>query len=72
VPQLVESGFYQFWLLFHFWQKWHISHPVEQGAVSANFGSTPRLACQNVPYLVENGFRNVPNLVQKHTAFGGD
>jgi len=31
VPQLVENGFCRFWFLFHFWQKWHISHPTEQG-----------------------------------------
>jgi len=67
VPQLVENGFYQFWLLFHFRQKWLISRPTEQGAVSANFGSIPKLACQNMPVLVENGFQYVPNLAREHT-----
>ena len=54
--------------MFHFCMKWHISHPTEQGAVCANFGSIPKLACQNVLLLVENGFQNVPNLVRKHSA----
>ena len=38
-----------------------------RGAVSANFGSIPKLACQNMPILVENGFQNVPNLAREHT-----
>ena len=37
-------------------------------AVSANFGLIPKLACQNVPYLAENGLQNVPILAQKHSS----
>ena len=39
-----------------------------ESAFCAIFGSSPKLACQNEPCLVEFGFQNVPVLVQKHTS----
>jgi len=36
--------------------------PYKRGAVSANFGSIPKLAYQNVPW-----FPNVPTLAHEHT-----